>query len=300
MARIFLVCLVLFAAALPLPARADRVDEAIFQDFDAAPLNRSEKRLLQTALAVSGDYRGPLDGDWGGASQAALAAYAAREFDAAALNAHAAALVLGFIDEVSASGWDFRYLPELGVSLALPLARLGDPEPEEGGERRWSDDGRLTVLTHRFDAGEARRWHGAAVKASADAAALVTERRRRPAGHRGSAPGRAELLHPLGSRPTGAGPRCCSWASPSEAGALNLAAASIRPGQPLPWDLPEGGRLSRLVSATEAYLASADPGGAGASPAAAPGSPRSAALPAADFGGASTGTGFYRRRPRRW
>ena len=35
---------------------------------------------------------------------------------------------------------------------------------------------------------------------------------------------------------------------PDQAGALNLVAASIRPGQPLPWDLPEDGRLVRLVT----------------------------------------------------
>ena len=122
MARMLLVCLVLFAAALPLPARAD---DAIFRDFDAAAFGASERRLLQTALAATGDYPGPLDGDWGPASAAALAAYAAREFGAPPLDAHAAALVLGFVDEVEASGWDFRYLPALGVSLALPLGRLG-------------------------------------------------------------------------------------------------------------------------------------------------------------------------------
>jgi hypothetical protein len=53
MARILLVCLVLVAAAIQPPAA--RAGELIFQDFDAAPLNASEKRLLQTALAVGGD-----------------------------------------------------------------------------------------------------------------------------------------------------------------------------------------------------------------------------------------------------
>ena len=67
--------------------------------------------------------------------------------------------MLGFLEEVSDSGWDFSYLPDLGVSLALPLERLGPVEPEEGGERRWTDDGTLTVLTHRFDGDEAASWH---------------------------------------------------------------------------------------------------------------------------------------------
>ncbi len=195
MARILLVCLALVAAALqPSSARAG---ELIFQDFDAAPLNASEKRLLQTALAATDDYRGPLDGDWGAASQAAFAAYAAREFGGEALNAHAAALVLGFLDEVGRDGWDFSYLPDLGVSLALPLARLGRPEPEEGGERRWTDDGRLTVLTHDYDAQETRAWHAAAVKANANADALATLRRTDLLVTEGTLAGRKDLLYPL-------------------------------------------------------------------------------------------------------
>ena len=44
----------------------------------------------------------------------------------------------------------------LGVSLALPFHRLGPAQPEEGGERRWSLAGSLTVLTHRFEPREAR------------------------------------------------------------------------------------------------------------------------------------------------
>ena len=81
MSRLFLVCVVLVLAALLPPARALEAGEAeaveaIFADFDAAALNDSERRLLQTALAVAGDYRGPLDGAWGAASQAALRAYA--------------------------------------------------------------------------------------------------------------------------------------------------------------------------------------------------------------------------------
>jgi hypothetical protein len=287
MARILLVCLVLLAAALPLPARAD---DAIFRDFDPAAFGASERRLLQTALAATGDYSGPLDGDWGPASAAALAAYAAREFGAPPLDAHAAALVLGFMDEVEASGWDFRYLPELGVSLALPLARLGGAEPEEGGERRWSEDGRLSVLFHRFDADEARRWHAAAVRAGADTAALVTERgadRLLTAGLLRD--GRSFLTR---SDLAGGG-----WATvlvvgePGEAAALNLVAASIRPGRPLPWDLPPNGRLSELVRAIGASPGGAG-SGAGAWSADLPGSPRAAA-PSAGFDGTSTGTGFY-------
>ena len=103
--------------------------------------------LLQTALAATGDYRGLVDGRWGPVSQGAIEAYAAREFGDEALNVHAASLVLGFLDEVEREAWELGYRPELGVSLALPLAVLGPPELEDGAVRRWSRTGSLTVLT---------------------------------------------------------------------------------------------------------------------------------------------------------
>ena len=122
-----------------------------------------------------------------------------REFDAAALNAHAAALVLGFLEEVSDSGWDFSYLPDLGVSLALPLDLLGPAEAEEGGERRWTDDGTLTSSPIASSSDEAASWHAAARRGQRPAPRrsgrcggddlLVTERR---------AEGRAQVPHPLG------------------------------------------------------------------------------------------------------
>ena len=118
----------------------------------------------------------PLDGRWGPGSQAALEAWAAREFGGEAENAAAAALVLVFLDEVTRAGWDFQPLDGYGVSLALPFRRLGPPEAEEGGERRWSRDGSLTVLTHRFDAAGARAWHDAAARA--DAGTGPADRRR--------------------------------------------------------------------------------------------------------------------------
>ena len=317
MARIGLICLVFLLSALA-PARAGAV-EAIFQAFDATPLSPSEKRLLQTALAVMGDYGGPLDGDWGGASQAALEAYAAREFGGPPLNAHAAALVLGFLDEVEASGWDFRYLPDLGVSLALPLARLGPAVAEEGGARQWTDDGRLTLLTQRFDTAAAQSWHAAAVKASARPETLVTER----APARMITSGvlrdgrdfytRSDRLGAPNQEAAGGDRTGETWATvflaaePDQHGTLNLAARSIRPGRPPAWDLPGDGRLAALVRDAEQFLAGGEDGTAravpwvAATPEEAPAATAAGAmaglqpdLPStAGFGDGSTGTGFY-------
>jgi S1-C subfamily serine protease len=268
-----------------LAAGQGRAEPPIFGPFEPGPLNASERRLLQTALAATDDYRGPLDGIWGPESRSALEAYARREFEATAQNAHVAALVLGFLDEVSASGWDFRYLPELGVSLALPFGLLGAPEPEEGGERRWSHDGSLTVLTQRFDHQGARLWHDAARRASGgpaptsvrSATLLVTRGLLRD--------GRAFFTR---SDRTAEG-----WgtvfvaADAAAAGAMNLVAGSVRPGEPLAWDLPEGGRLDLLVSETAAWLGD----GAGATLAALPAP--AAGLPLLAGEATGTGTGFY-------
>ena len=271
--------------AVVLGAGAAGAGDPVFDRFDPGPLNDSERRLLQTALAAAGDYPGPLDGAWGPGSEAALAAWTTREIGGAADNAAAAALVLSFLDEVSAGGWDFRLLDGYGVSLALPLDRLGPVEPEEGGERRWSRDGSLTVLTHRFDHDETRAWHGAAERAGG---ASEPATRREP-----------DLMVTSGALRDGrrfftrSDRTADGWstvylaAADDDAAAMNLVAASIRPGPPLPWDLPPDGALTRIIDATSAIAARAGP-----VPVRAP-ALEAGALPSADAQPGSTGTGFY-------
>ena len=53
----------------------------LYQEFDARLLTDDEKRFLQAALALSGDYTGLIDGAWGRGSQTALERYATRELD---------------------------------------------------------------------------------------------------------------------------------------------------------------------------------------------------------------------------
>jgi S1-C subfamily serine protease len=284
MLRVLLGCVALVLAFQPFAAAAP-AEELIFRPFDAAPLDESERRLLQTALAASGDFAGPLDGAWGGPSAAALDAYAAREYASPALNMHAAALVLGFLAEVQENGWDFRHLPELGVSLALPFADLGPAEAEEGGHRRWSLEGSFTVLTHRFGSYQAMTWHDAAASADAGPEAPLTVRAPDLLVTRGELrDGRA--FYTRSDRTGGHWATVYLASGPDQAAMLNLAAASIRPGPPLPWDLPDGGRLTWLVAETEAFLEEAERG----RPAPLPLPPEQAALPRS---GETTGTGFY-------
>ena len=61
---VLLMCLPFWAQAQTL---ADR-------EFDARGLTDAEKRIVQAALALSGDYLGLLDGAWGSGSQSALEA----------------------------------------------------------------------------------------------------------------------------------------------------------------------------------------------------------------------------------
>jgi S1-C subfamily serine protease len=281
MPRVLLVFLVLCLGALPC-----RAEEPVFRPFDPRALQPAETRLLQAALAAAGDYRGALDGAWGAGSQAALDAYAAREFGAAPLNLHAAAAVLGFLAAVQRDGWELGYQPDLGISLALPLATLGPPEDEDGGVRRWSLTGSLTVLTQRLDRAEATAWHDAAAKANR-APALDTVRR-------------SDLMVTAGAlrdgrrfftrsdRVAGAWATVFLAGGDDQAAALSLVAGSIRPGPPLTWDLPEHGAMARLVTETEGFVAGAERARPDL-PTLAP--PAAAALP--QPGAASTGTAFY-------
>jgi S1-C subfamily serine protease len=282
MPRVLLVFLVLCLGALP-----GRAEEPVFRPFDPSALQPAETRLLQAALAAAGDYRGALDGAWGAGSQAALDAYAAREFGAAPLNLHAAAAVLGFLDVVQRDGWKLGFRPELGVSLALPLATLGPPEDEDGGVRRWSLTGSLTVLTQRLDSAEAAAWHDAAAKANR-APALYTVRRpelRVTAG----ALRDGRRFYTRSDRVAGGWATVFLASADDQAAALSLVAGSIRPGPPLAWALPEHGVMARLVAETEGFVAEAERARPDR-PALAP--PAAAALPQPGSP-ASTGTAFY-------
>ena len=195
------VCLA--ALWLPLPpvlARARRRSPLLRALRRAAAHRRREAPAAGRARRRR-RLRRPLDGAWGAGEPGGDRGLRGARVRRRPLNAHAAALVLAFREEVEANGWHFRHDPDLGLSLALPLAALGPSRPRTGGRRWWSRQGTLTVLLHRFDADEAR---GLARRAA---------RRQRPAG---------------GARRCGASPTRCS-----PAGCSPTAGASrpLRPGR---------------------------------------------------------------------
>jgi hypothetical protein len=293
MPRVLLVvfCLATLAAAPPRAEPAPEED-LIFQPFDPDPLTGQEKRLLQAALAAAGDYRGSLDGVWGAVSQGAIDGYAGREFESPSLNLHAAALVLAFQEEVERNGWDFHHGPELGISLAMPLALLGPPETEDGGLRWWRETGQLTVLLHRFGAYETMTWHDAAAAANTEPAALYTLRNEDLLVTGGSLyDGR--IFYTRSDRVAGAWATVYLAGAPEEAALVNLIGASIGPGLPQPWELPGEGRLAWIVAETSAFLADAELDAPPPLPLPVAAPPRAATTERGPEEAAASGTGFY-------
>ncbi|WP_299130470.1 serine protease [uncultured Amaricoccus sp.] len=296
------IILVSLAFACALPARAAESGLAgsglagsglaapdLFAAFDARALDGAERRLLLGALAASGDYDGPIDGAWGAAGQRGIESYAAREFEDAPLNLHAATLIIGFTDEIARDGWDLAYLAEADLSFALPFALVKAADEADGPGWRTRDDG-IAIRTARQTDATAVAWHRAVAAAHDRPGAARTLRR-------------TDLMITIAE--TADGTRVYQrsdyldggWSTirvlsaPGQLHRARLIAASIAPGEPAPWDLPAGGLLAELVARTFARLAEARP-----TPVAAP---RPAEIEAAETGTdvveemVSTGSGFY-------
>jgi S1-C subfamily serine protease len=245
---VFLVILLAVTCALPRGARADELG-VLHAEFTYMPLDRSERRLLQTALAALGDYRGMLDGIWGPESRGAMERYVSRMFDDEVRNLHAAALVLTLADEAERHRWEARDFADIGVSFALPLAELMPPELEGDGLRWWSTKGALSVLALPHTPDDARLWHEVGRDRSARPEALFTIRRPELMVTSGVlADGRQ--FHSRSDRVGDGWATVYVVAGPDQSRFLNLIAASIRPGPPEVWDLARGGRLERLTELT--------------------------------------------------
>ena len=110
------------------------------------------------------------------------------------------------------------------------------------------------MLTRRCDRYEAATWHDAAMQANA-----ATGRSRPCARKTCSSPAAssatAARFYTRSDRAEGGWTTVYLAADAVEAGTLALAAASVRPGRPLPWTLPEGGELTALVAEARAVFA---------------------------------------------
>ncbi len=103
--------------------------------FDAERLSYAEKRILQAALELSGDYLGLLDGDWGEASRTALESYTIRTTGIESPTfAQVVPLLAALIAERDANGWRMIHDPATEMSYAFPetfLSRSADPDVTE-------------------------------------------------------------------------------------------------------------------------------------------------------------------------
>lgn len=249
MAGLAIVALALGASGASSGAPAG----SLMAPFDPGRLAPQELRLLETALASAGDLAEAPDSDWNRASDAALAAYTAREFGQSPRDLHAGALAISLLADVETDGWAVRHFEDLGMSMALPEAILDLPEPEDSGLRWWSRTGSLTLLTHRFEAFEAEAWHVAAAEAHSGRPGPVTRRGPDLWITSGSmSDGRS--FHTRSERYNGVWSTVFVASGPDEADKLALIRASLETETPGFWDLPPGGHLDRVVRDTLAIF----------------------------------------------
>jgi len=130
------------------------------EEFDARKLTYEEKRIVQAALAFSGDYVGLLDGAWGSGSQRSLEVWSAREVGTVKPEfRHLHGLLVAFAAEVRTNGWETFNIDATGTSYAAPfgiLTRQGDDDVLRWG----SADGGLSIIAEFSDTPEAVAVHG--------------------------------------------------------------------------------------------------------------------------------------------
>ena len=233
--------------ALSLPS------EDLLVPFDPERFTPQEIRLVETALAAGGDFSGTADADWDRTSDAAMAAYSAREFGESPRDLHAAALVIALLADVETDGWAVRHFDDLGMTMALPEAIFDAPEPEDSGLRWWSRTGSLTLLTYRFEAFEAEAWHVAAAEAHSGAGTAMV-RRDADLWITSGAMSDGRNFHTRSERHGGVWSTVFLASGPDEAGMLNLIRTSLGAPSPSFWDLPPGGHLDGLVRDTLAIF----------------------------------------------
>jgi serine protease Do len=126
MPRIALLCRTRLRLAMALIWLASVAYAQTLNDpADVARLGYEEKRVLQSALALSGNYLGLLDGEWGRGSERALSIYTAeREGRVNATYGTIAALLTDFGNEVATNNWQMIYLESVDVSYAHPMNLL--------------------------------------------------------------------------------------------------------------------------------------------------------------------------------
>lgn len=261
----------------------------LWDDFDARPLDQTEKRLLQASLAMAGHYKGLLDGVWGNRSQAALERYTAAEFEGIEpLNAHAAYLSATTLGRWIEEGWDYKNVDYLAFSVMLPVQKLRLVE-ESGLYQEWHHTSKdLKILFNDLSDVDLLGLHGSAESALS----LPNE----PYTLRSddtwvtSLLDYNETMYIRSDRISGTWSTVVVFAGSDLQAEVGLIAASIRPGPPSDIIPSQQGRLAsladELVDAMEENISPGLPG-AGLARSAPP------VQPDARPDAGSTGTAFY-------
>jgi serine protease Do len=136
-----LLAFVLALCMTLMPTRAQTLNDP----FDARLLSFDEKRVVQAALAFSGNYLGLLDGDWGTGSDRALSNYSvATDGRVNATFGTIGTLLASFGNEVAANDWQMIYLDQVDVSYAHPLNLLRE-NPDKSRMQFDATDDSFTV-----------------------------------------------------------------------------------------------------------------------------------------------------------
>jgi serine protease Do len=126
----------------------------------------AERRTLQAALALTGDYIGFVDGEWGGMSARALDAWAERQgHDGPATMRDVGRLLADYEVRLAREGWAVVFLEELGYSMAFPYAVLTQPAEDAAGFV--APDDSLAMYFSFSDARGANRFHALAFQQAA-------------------------------------------------------------------------------------------------------------------------------------
>jgi hypothetical protein len=135
------------------PAAPDPAFEAARAAFEALP--EAERKGLQDALVWTGDYNSVVNGTFGRRSYEALQAYAKRSGGTGLPDAAGrAALLKEGAAARAAARFAVKPDPASGVVLGVPERMLPKRSPQPGGTRWQSADGRITLETKSYPAGE--------------------------------------------------------------------------------------------------------------------------------------------------
>lgn len=227
----------------------------LFAEFDARSLNLYEKRLLQGALALSLDYDGRLDGQWGKGSQAALEQWAAREFGMLPLNLHASVLAAWAAAQIEEDGWITYYDAGMRFSLEIPYNKARIVDGNLQGLELIANDGSFSALVRPMTRDAARRVHADMVTSLAQFFSEPPYLVRKDTFWVTAFADGARLVYQR-SDFDGGSARTAFFRADEEAGQApaNLMIASYRSGSQTDLSLPEDGRLADYLLAALAQM----------------------------------------------